>query len=39
MIILHHAWQSSASRRVRLCLKEKGLEYDGYVVDLGKLVL
>lgn len=37
MIILHHAWQSSASRRVRLCLEEKNLEYEGFVVDLGKL--
>jgi len=37
MIVLHHAWQSSASRRVRLCLEEKNLEYDGRVVDLGKL--
>ena len=37
MIILHHAWQSSASRRVRLCLEEKNLEYEGHVVDLGKL--
>ncbi|MGI9478555.1 MAG: glutathione S-transferase family protein [Hyphomicrobiaceae bacterium] len=37
MIILHHAWQSSASRRVRLCLEEKGLTYEGHVVDLTKL--
>ena len=37
MIILHHAWQSSASRRVRLCLEEKGLAYEGHVVDLTKL--
>lgn len=37
MITLHHAWQSSASRRVRLCLEENGLEYEGHVVDLGKL--
>jgi glutathione S-transferase len=37
MITLHHAWQSSASRRVRLCLEEKGLEYEGHVVDLDKL--
>ena len=37
MIILHHAWQSSASRRVRLCLEEKGLVYEGHVVDLSKL--
>ena len=25
MMILHHGWRSSASRRVRLCLEEKGL--------------
>ncbi|WP_295848397.1 glutathione S-transferase family protein [Tardiphaga sp.] len=37
MIILHHAWKSSASRRVRLCLAEKGLAYEGRVVDMGKL--
>lgn len=37
MIVLHHAWQSSASRRVRLCLEEKGLAYEGHLVDLGKL--
>ncbi len=34
MLILHHAWRSSASRRVRLCLAEKGLEYKGHVVNL-----
>ena len=28
MIVLHHGWRSSASRRVRLCLEEKGLEYE-----------
>ncbi|MFY0610294.1 MAG: glutathione S-transferase family protein [Hyphomicrobiaceae bacterium] len=37
MITLHHAWQSSASRRVRLCLEEKKLAYEGHIVDLGKL--
>ncbi len=37
MLILHHAWRSSASRRVRLCLEEKGLAYEGHVVDLAKL--
>jgi glutathione S-transferase len=37
MLILHHAWRSSASRRVRLCLEEKGLKYEGHAVDLGKL--
>jgi glutathione S-transferase len=37
MLILHHGWRSSASRRVRLCLEEKGLGYDGHVVDMAKL--
>jgi len=37
MMILHHAWRSSASRRVRLCLEEKGLEYEGHHVDLEKM--
>jgi len=33
---LFHAWLSSASRRVRLCLAEKGIDYDGVAVDLGR---
>jgi len=33
-LILYHAWQSSASRKVRLCLAEKGLAYEGRVLDL-----
>lgn len=33
---LFHAWLSSASRRVRLCLAEKNLPYDEVAVDLGK---
>ena len=37
MLTLHHAWQSSASRRVRLCLEEKGLVYQGHLVDLANL--
>jgi glutathione S-transferase len=37
MMILHHAWRSSASRRVRLCLEEKGLEYEGHHVNLEKM--
>jgi glutathione S-transferase len=37
MIVLHHAWRSSASRRVRLCIEEKGLAYEGHVVDLAKM--
>ena len=37
MLVLHHAWRSSASRRMRLCLEEKGAAYEGRVVDLEKL--
>lgn len=37
MIVLYHAWGSSASRRVRLCLAEKGLEYESHVIDLARL--
>src|SRR5262249_43351367 len=35
-LVLHHAWRSSASRRVRLCLEEKGLAYESRPVDLRK---
>lgn len=37
MLVLHHAWRSSASRRVRLCLEEKGLAYESHPVDLAKM--
>jgi len=37
MLVLHHAWRSSASRRVRLCLEEKGLAWEGHVVDMEKM--
>ena len=37
MMILHHGWRSSASRRVRLCLEEKGLSYQSHHVDMAKL--
>ena len=37
MLVLHHAWRSSASRRVRLCLEEKGLAWESRVVDLEKM--
>lgn len=33
---LFHAWLSSASRRVRLCLAEKNIPYDSVAVDLSK---
>jgi glutathione S-transferase len=36
MLTLHHAWASSASRRVRLCLAEKGLAYESHIVDLAR---
>lgn len=32
--VLHHAWKSSASRRVRLCLAEKGVQFESVLVDL-----
>ena len=34
MLVLHHAWRSSASRRVRLCLAEKGLTFQSHLVDM-----
>lgn len=33
---LYHGWLSSASRRVRLCLAEKGLTYESVPIDMGK---
>ena len=37
MLVLHHGWRSSASRRVRLCLEEKGLAYESHPVDLANM--
>jgi glutathione S-transferase len=37
MLILHHGWRSSASRRVRLCLEEKGLSYESHIVDMANM--
>jgi glutathione S-transferase len=37
MMVLHHGWRSSASRRVRLCLEEKGLSYESHVVDMANM--
>jgi glutathione S-transferase len=37
MFTLFHGWKSSASRRVRLCLAEKGLEFESRTVDLTKM--
>jgi glutathione S-transferase len=37
MIVLYNAPRSSASRRVRLCLEEKGLPYESRAVDMGRL--
>lgn len=34
--VLYHGWTSSASRKVRLCLAEKGIEYQHRFVDLAK---
>ena len=33
-LFLYHAWVSSASRKVRLCLAEKGLDYEDRVLNL-----
>lgn len=33
---LFHGWRSSASRRVRLCLAEKGIAYESRLVDMVK---
>ena len=35
--VLHHAWKSSASRRVRLCLAEKGVQFESVLVNLAAL--
>jgi glutathione S-transferase len=35
MLVLHHAWASSASRRVRMFLAEKGLAYESRLVRIG----
>ena len=37
MFILYHGWRSSASRRVRLCLAEKGIAFESRTVDLAKM--
>ena len=37
MIVLYNAPRSSASRRVRLCLEEKGLLYESRTVDMERL--
>ena len=34
--LLYHAWNSSASRKLRLCLAEKGLVWRGLVLDLNR---
>jgi glutathione S-transferase len=36
-LTLYHGWRSSASRRVRLCLAEKGLVFESKVIDLTKM--
>lgn len=34
--VLYHSPKSSASRRVRLCLEEKGIAYEATVIDLSR---
>jgi glutathione S-transferase len=36
MMKLFHGWLSSASRRVRLCLAEKGIDYESMPVDMSR---
>jgi glutathione S-transferase len=36
MMKLFHGWLSSASRRVRLCLAEKGMAYESVAIDMGR---
>ena len=36
MMKLFHGWLSSASRRVRLCLAEKGIDYESVPVDMSR---
>jgi glutathione S-transferase len=35
-LVLYHGWRSSASRRVRLALAEKGLAYESRIIDMVK---
>jgi glutathione S-transferase len=37
MFVLHHGWKSSASRRVRLCLAEKGLKFESRIINLARM--
>lgn len=37
MYVLYHGWRSSASRRVRLCLAEKGQAFESRLIDLTKM--
>ncbi len=34
MLVLYHAWTSTCSQKVRLVLAEKGLEYEGRLINL-----
>lgn len=34
MLILYHAWASTCSQKVRLCLAEKGIDYEGRLLNL-----
>ncbi|MDB5819493.1 MAG: glutathione S-transferase family protein [Rhizobacter sp.] len=36
-LTLYHGWLSSASRRVRLCLAEKGMPYESMPIDMGQM--
>jgi len=34
---LHHGWKSSASRRVRLCMAERGLKFESRIINLARM--
>ena len=35
MLELYHANHSTCSQKVRLCIAEKGLDFEGHLIDLG----
>ena len=35
MLELYHANHSTCSQKVRLCIAEKGLDFEGHLLDLG----
>lgn len=37
MLTLYHGWRSNSSRRVRLCLAEKGVTFESRIIDLTEM--